>query len=98
MNLLVLFFQIRLLEHFEDFGRVLEEQMRVLQYGGHFFGYIVPGGMDHIQKKFGWVNEVIRAITPAFEIQESLTKAEVYRSDEKSPTCRKTGADWCKKY
>ena len=43
-------FSIGLLEHFEDIRKPLKEQIRVLDKGGIWFGYIVPEFKYNVQK------------------------------------------------
>lgn len=80
-----LVFSIGLLEHFEDIGQVIAEQTRVLAPGGLFIGYVVPELPDCVQKKYEWVNELLRAVLPSEVVEASASKTEVFRSDALSP-------------
>jgi ubiquinone/menaquinone biosynthesis C-methylase UbiE len=71
---------IGLLEHFEDFERVISEQVRVLDKDGIFLGYVVPELPDNVQKDFHWVNDLIRALIPESERVKAGRKEEIYRS------------------
>lgn len=80
-----LVFSIGLLEHFENIRPVIAEQVRVLDKGGVFIGYIVPHLPDCIQKDYEWVNDLLRALMPQY-VEDIITeKAIVYRSDILSP-------------
>lgn len=73
-------FSIGLLEHFEDIEQPIKEQIRVLNDGGLFFGYVVPKYSDNIQKEYEWVNELLNGYAQFFgECTEK--KQDVYRSD-----------------
>ena len=80
-----LVFSIGLLEHFEDFEKVISEQVRILDSGGLFIGYVVPHLPDCVQKDYEWVNDVLRAVLPTETTQAAEGKTEVYRSDVLSP-------------
>ncbi len=71
-------FSIGLLEHFQDFHGVIQEQARVLAKGGLFIGYIVPHIPDNIQKEYNWICDLLKATTPP---EASAAKTEIYRSD-----------------
>jgi cyclopropane fatty-acyl-phospholipid synthase-like methyltransferase len=73
-------FSIGLLEHMEQIGPPIVEQIRVLDEGGLFVGYVVPKYLDNIQKDYEWVNDVIKgyADSPGFHAGE---KEAVFRSD-----------------
>lgn len=75
-------FSIGLLEHFDDIGLAIREQVRVLAPGGVFIGYVVPNMPENIQKDFFWVCEILRAILPT---AASEAKTAVFRSDLLSP-------------
>lgn len=75
-----LVFSIGLLEHFEDIGPVISEQVRVLAPGGIFIGYVVPHLPNCIQKDYEWINDVLRAIIDKPDATLSA-KSEIYRSD-----------------
>lgn len=76
---------IGLLEHFEDVNSVIKEQVRVLDRGGLFLGYIVPELPDNVQKNYLWVNELLRAMAPPAQKAEAQRKTPIYRSDALSP-------------
>jgi ubiquinone/menaquinone biosynthesis C-methylase UbiE len=71
---------IGLLEHFEDIRTVLSEQIRVLDRGGLFLGYVVPELPDNIQKDYRWMNDLIRALMPEHERVSAAQKPDIYRS------------------
>jgi ubiquinone/menaquinone biosynthesis C-methylase UbiE len=73
-------FSIGLLEHFEDIENVLSEQIRVLNTGGIWFGYIVPKYIDNIQKEYQWFNEVLEGYQKQNN-QDISHKETIYRSD-----------------
>jgi ubiquinone/menaquinone biosynthesis C-methylase UbiE len=53
---------IGLLEHFDDIGTILSEQLRVLAPGGVMLVYVVPERMDSIQRHFNWLNRSLKAV------------------------------------
>ena len=73
-------YSIGLLEHFEDIEVPIKEQIRVLRPGGIWFGYIVPEYKDNIQKKFEWINDILRGYQEVAE-KDASSKSEIYRSD-----------------
>lgn len=73
-------YSIGLLEHFEDVEKTLKEQLRVLDKGGIWFGYIVPKYTDNIQKDYEWVNDILKGYYNQ-NGQSILQKQAVYRSD-----------------
>jgi ubiquinone/menaquinone biosynthesis C-methylase UbiE len=73
-------FSIGLLEHFEDIEPTMREQIRVLDEGGIFFGYIVPRYSDNIQKDYEWINEILKGYAKVFK-NCSTKKKRVFRSD-----------------
>jgi SAM-dependent methyltransferase len=75
-------FSIGLLEHFVDIDRVIEEQVRVLDSGGLFIGYVVPHLPENVQKNFGWICDLLKSLVPP---TSQIAKTEVYRSDAPSP-------------
>lgn len=77
-------YSIGLLEHMEDPGRSIREQIRVLSPGGVFFGYVVPHNPDCVQKEFAWFNEVLKGYLPKETRQPA--KVEVFRTDSGSET------------
>ena len=76
---------IGLLEHFEDFATVISEQVRVLDQGGVFLGYVVPEHRDNIQLEYQWINDLLKALVSQTEIESAAEKADIYRSDLLSP-------------
>lgn len=78
-------FSIGVFEHFEDIVTPIREQIRILDKGGLFIGYIVPEYKDNIQKQYGWVNEVLKGYVNADKSGlQQIDKHEVYRSDRGS--------------
>ncbi len=78
-------FSIGVFEHFEDIITPIKEQIRILDKGGLFIGYIVPEYRDNIQKQYGWVNEVLKGYVNADKSGlQQVDKHEVYRSDRGS--------------
>lgn len=75
-------FSIGLLEHFRDFDKVIQEQVRVLTSGGLFIGYIVPFIPDNIQQEYNWICDVLKTLLPP---ESPVTKSPIYRSDVLSP-------------
>ncbi|MHC4474182.1 MAG: class I SAM-dependent methyltransferase [Planctomycetota bacterium] len=76
-------FSIGLLEHIEDIHTAIGEQIRVLLCGGLFLGYVVPEYTDNVQKKYDWVNEVLKGIVK--EMNDVVKKkGEVFRSNRSS--------------
>ena len=73
-------FSIGLLEHFEDIVKPLSEQIRVLDKGGIWFGYIVPEYKENIQKDYEWINNVLKGYQ-ANSSQKVEKKEAIYRSD-----------------
>jgi len=70
---------IGLLEHFENVGIPIKEQIRVLKNNGWFFGYIVPERPDNIQKYFKWINSCLKFFFVSNA--KKVSKEPVYRSD-----------------
>lgn len=73
-------YSIGLLEHFEDIEKPLKEQIRVLDKGGIWFGYIVPKYTDNVQKEYEWINDILKGYHKESE-QVAVHKESVYRSD-----------------
>ncbi|KLE11783.1 hypothetical protein AF80_00095 [Aliarcobacter butzleri L355] len=73
-------YSIGLLEHFEDIEKPLKEQIRVLDKGGIWFGYIVPKYTDNVQKDYEWINDLLKGYHKQTE-QVTVNKESVYRSD-----------------
>ncbi len=71
-------YSIGLLEHFEDIETPLKEQIRVLDSGGIWFGYIVPEYTDNVQKEYEWINALLKG----YQNQGgAVQKESIYRSD-----------------
>ncbi|MBO73438.1 MAG: hypothetical protein CMD35_07480 [Flavobacteriales bacterium] len=80
-----LVFSIGLFEHFEDIHTPIKEQLRILERGGLFIGYIVPEYNDNIQKNYHWVNKILKGYAKENKsIVGHDDKHEVYRSDRGS--------------
>jgi ubiquinone/menaquinone biosynthesis C-methylase UbiE len=73
-------FSIGLLEHFEDIVIPLSEQIRVLDKGGIWFGYIVPEYKENIQKDYEWINNILKGYQE-INSQKVEKKEAIYRSD-----------------
>lgn len=73
-------FSIGLSEHFEDIEPPIKEQIRVLNEGGLFFGYVVPEYSDNIQREYEWVNDILKGYAQIPD-ERSRKKQDVYRSD-----------------
>lgn len=87
-------FSIGLLEHFEDIKKPLKEQIRVLDKGGIWFGYIVPKYTHNIQADYSWVNKVLKGYSQ--KINRTVNyKQKIFRSDAGSkkyiPILKKLG-------
>jgi len=73
---------IGLLEHFSDIEPPIKEQIRVLDTGGIFLGYIVPKYRNNIQNKYEWINKILKAyVNKDCKISP---KKEFFRSDKGS--------------
>jgi len=73
---------IGLLEHFEDIESPIKEQIRILDRGGLFLGYIVPKYSNNIQKDYEWINNILKAYKKnSFEI---FLKEKLFRSNNDS--------------
>ncbi|MBB3648321.1 SAM-dependent methyltransferase [Rhizobium sp. BK619] len=77
-----LVFSIGLLEHFEEIESAIAEQVRILAPNGLFIGYVVPHIPENVQKDYGWICDILRAILP---LTPSEAKTPLFRSDELSP-------------
>ena len=71
-------FSIGLLEHFDEVLKPISEQIRVLNKGGIWFGYIVPEMENNVQKEFGWINQILKTFKN--DIIEEIPKESVYRT------------------
>jgi ubiquinone/menaquinone biosynthesis C-methylase UbiE len=56
---------IGLLEHFDDIAGLMREQLRVLRPGGVMLAYIVPERVDSIQRRFHWLNRLLKTFSAA---------------------------------
>ena len=80
-----LVFSIGLLEHFEDIVTPIEEQIRILDKGGLFIGYIVPEYEDNIQNQYEWINKILKGYASKDQLNyQKEKKHEVFRSDRGS--------------
>ncbi len=76
---------IGLLEHFEEPGRTLDEQWRMLKPGGWLLCYIVPERPDNLQRYFNWINAILRQTVGRLVAgKEAREKPDIYRSDADS--------------
>lgn len=75
-------FSIGLLEHFDEVLKPISEQIRVLNKGGIWFGYIVPKMENNVQKEFGWFNEILKTFKN--DMIDEVPKESVYRTSYKS--------------
>lgn len=73
-------YSIGLLEHFEDIEKPLKEQIRVLDDGGIWFGYIVPEYKNNVQVEYSWINDILKGYQNNTG-REVVEKESVYRSD-----------------
>ena len=73
-------YSIGLLEHFEGVEKTLKEQVRVLDKGGVWFGYIVPKYTDNVQKDYEWINDILKGYHNQND-QTTIHKESIYRSD-----------------
>ena len=73
-------YSIGLLEHFEEIETPLKEQIRVLDNGGIWFGYIVPEYTDNVQKDYEWINEILKGYQESTQ-HTNIKKDVIYRSD-----------------
>lgn len=72
-------FSIGLLEHFEDCDPLIREQVRVLDDGGLLFCYVVPEYSDSVQKKYKWINEILKGYVKN-STEQTHQKLPVWRS------------------
>jgi len=75
-------FSIGLLEHFEDIEPPIKEQIRVLDDGGLFFGYVVPKYSNNIQKEYEWINDILKGYAQNLK-NNSGKKKNIYRYSQK---------------
>lgn len=74
-------FSIGLLEHFTDVKNIITEQLRVINRGGLFIGYVVPEKTSGVQEQYAWINEVLKGYAAADRGGNQIVKDIVYRSD-----------------
>lgn len=79
---------IGLLEHFKNIERPIQEQIRVLDTGGLFIGYIVPKYINNIQKEYKWINDILKVY--AQEKKSMKPKKKLFRSDAPSDVYMKS--------
>ena len=72
---------IGLLEHFEDIRTPISEQIRVLDHGGIFLGYVVPHYDQNVQSEYHWINDILKGYESA---KQTAAKVPLYRSDAPS--------------
>jgi SAM-dependent methyltransferase len=77
-------FSIGLLEHFESIKTPIEEQIRVLNSGGLFLGYVVPKYTDNVQMHYDWINDILKGMIKSSKNNEKIHKEKVFRSDSNS--------------
>ena len=73
-------FSIGLLEHFENVEAVLAEQIRLLDKGGIWFGYVVPKYDNNIQKDYVWVNEILDGYQQLIQ-NKNIKKNKIKKKD-----------------
>ena len=73
-------FSIGLLEHFENVEIPLAEQLRLLNKGGIWFGYIVPDYNNNIQKEYNWINKLLAGYYYSTK-EKNIKKNKIYRSN-----------------
>ncbi len=75
---------IGLLEHFKDIRKPLEEQIRILDKGGLFLGYIVPHYEENVQNEYNWINDLLKGVVNERTPENIQNKEEIFRSDSDS--------------
>lgn len=78
---------IGLLEHFEDVEKTISEQIRVLDKGGIFIGYVVPKYIKNIQNEYNWINDILKIY--AGKVNKIEKKEKLFRSDKSSSFYKK---------
>jgi ubiquinone/menaquinone biosynthesis C-methylase UbiE len=73
-------YSIGLLEHFDDIETPLKEQIRVLDDGGIWFGYIVPKYKNNVQTEFSWINDILEGYHEKNDTAP-VNKQKIFRSD-----------------
>ncbi len=74
-----LVFSIGLLEHFKNPEKIIKEQIRVLDKGGLFIGYIVPEIKNNIQDQYEWINNIFTLLTKSKNNKNR--KKKIYRTN-----------------
>tara|TARA_B100001057_G_scaffold188145_1_gene188960 strand:- start:3129 stop:3959 length:831 start_codon:yes stop_codon:yes gene_type:complete len=74
-----LVFSIGLLEHFKNPEKIINEQIRVLDKGGLFIGYIVPEIKNNIQDQYEWINNIFTLLTKSNNNKNR--KKKIYRTN-----------------
>ena len=74
-----LVFSIGLLEHFKNPEKIIKEQIRVLDKGGLFIGYIVPEIKNNIQDQYEWINKIFTLLTKSKNNKNR--KKKIYRTN-----------------
>ena len=78
-------FSIGVFEHFDDIKTPIKEQVRILDKGGLFIAYIVPEYTENVQKKYSWINDLLKGYDNAkSDSINQPDKEEVFRSDRGS--------------
>lgn len=72
---------IGLLEHFGDIKPLIKEQIRVLDKGGIFLGYVVPKYRDNVQNDYNWINDILKGYVSESKKIIQPQKEELYRTD-----------------
>jgi ubiquinone/menaquinone biosynthesis C-methylase UbiE len=72
-------FSVGLLEHFENPATAIAEQVRILDNGGLFIGYVVPHYENNVQAEYDWINEILKGYAPSLPAIKSKNK--LFRSD-----------------
>ncbi len=85
---------IGLLEHFKDIEKPVKEQIRILDKGGLFLGYIVPKYTNNVQKDYTWINEILKGYVSESKKIKQPQKEDLFRTDYDS----KIYIDIMKKY
>jgi len=75
-------FSIGLLEHFENIEKPIREQVRILDKGGLFIGYVVPRYTNNIQSDYHWINNILKIYHK--DNEQIAHKEKLFRSDSNS--------------
>lgn len=83
---------IGLLEHFRNVATPLREQVRVLDSGGLLLAYIVPEYRQNVQRRYDWINEILKGyVEPAGRQQKEKIYRSRYSSEKYMPILKKLG-------